>query len=82
MAGLVTPAGLGAGTITANVLLEGISASITPGIAAAIVIYQTLIGTGVTVSTAFFSSIFIKEQKIEETEGEEDLQNERKTGEE
>jgi uncharacterized protein (TIRG00374 family) len=68
LAGMVTPAGLGTGTLTAHTLLEGLSATITPAIAAAIVIYQTLIGTGLTVSTAFLSSIFIKEQKVEEAE--------------
>ena len=70
---MVTPAGLGTGTLTAHALLEGLSATITPAIAAAIVIYQTLIGTGLTVSTAFFSSIFIKEQSIEEEEKSEKI---------
>ena len=71
LAGIVTPAGLGTGTITAQALLEGLSATITPAIAAAVVIYQTLVGTGLTLSTAALSSIFIKEQKSENMETED-----------
>ncbi len=63
LAGIITPAGLGTGTITAQALLEGLS-TITPAIAAATVIFQTLIGTGLTLSVAALSSIFIKEKNI------------------
>ncbi len=65
LAGIVTPAGLGTGTITAQALLEGVSATITPAIAAATVIFQTLVGTGLTLSVAALSSIFIKEKKTD-----------------
>jgi uncharacterized protein (TIRG00374 family) len=76
LAGIITPAGLGTGTITAQALLEGLSTSITAAIAAAVVIYQTLVGTGLTLSTAALSSIFIKEKKLELTEEEEEEQQE------
>jgi uncharacterized protein (TIRG00374 family) len=62
------PAGLGTGTITTKYLLEGIS--IDPSIAGATVIYQTLIGTGLTLSTAAISSFFLREQKKDEIESE------------
>ena len=65
LAGIITPAGLGTGTITAQALLEGVSATITPAIAAATVIFQTLVGTGLTLSVAALSSIFIKEKKLD-----------------
>ena len=78
LAGIITPAGLGTGTITAQVLLEGLSATITSAIAAAVVIYQTLVGTGLTLSTAALSSIFIKEKEFEKTEKDEE-QEESKT---
>ena len=65
LAGIITPAGLGTGTITAQALLEGVSATITPAIAAATVIFQTLVGTGLTLSVAALSSVFIKEKKQE-----------------
>ena len=71
LAGIITPAGLGTGTITAQALLEGLSTTITPAIAAAVVIYQTLVGTGLTLSTAALSSIFIKEKKLENQEEDE-----------
>ena len=72
LAGIVTPAGLGTGTITAQVLIEGLSVTITSAIAAAVVIYQTLVGTGLTLSTAAISSIFIKEKELEKTEKDEE----------
>ncbi|MHA2309391.1 MAG: hypothetical protein ACXABJ_08950, partial [Candidatus Heimdallarchaeaceae archaeon] len=72
LAGIVTPAGLGTGTITAQALLEGLSASITAAIAAAVVIYQTLVGTGLTLSSAALSSIFIEEKELEKTEKDEE----------
>jgi len=55
------PAGLGTGTLTTQYLLEQLS--IAPAIAAASVIFQTIVGTGVTLSIAAISSFFVKEQK-------------------
>ncbi|MCK4844466.1 MAG: flippase-like domain-containing protein [Candidatus Heimdallarchaeota archaeon] len=67
----LVPAGLGTGSITTLVLLEGLL--ISPIIAGASIIYQTLCGTGLTLSVAAVSSIFLKkdgktkEEKEEET---------------
>ncbi|MCK4972207.1 MAG: flippase-like domain-containing protein, partial [Candidatus Heimdallarchaeota archaeon] len=63
------PAGLGTGTLTTQYLLEQLS--IAPAIAAASVIFQTIVGTGVTLSVAAISSFFVKEK--EEKEKEEKL---------
>ncbi len=57
----LVPAGLGTGTLTTQYLLEQLS--IAPAIAAASVIFQTIVGTGVTLSVAAISSFFVKEQK-------------------
>ncbi len=64
----LVPAGLGTGTITTLVLLE--SLSISPIIAGASIIYQTLVGTGLTLSVAAVSSIFLK--KVGKTKKEEE----------
>lgn len=65
LVGLLTfvPAGLGTGTITTQTLFKGLS--ISPIVAGATIIFQTLIGTGFTLSIAALSSIFLKEKKIE-----------------
>ncbi|MCK5305149.1 MAG: flippase-like domain-containing protein [Candidatus Heimdallarchaeota archaeon] len=60
------PAGLGTGTLTTQYLLEQLS--IAPAIAAASVIFQTIVGTGITLSVAAVSSFFVKEQKENEKE--------------
>jgi uncharacterized protein (TIRG00374 family) len=57
----LVPAGLGTGTLTTQYLLEQLS--IAPAIAAASVIFQTIVGTGITLSIAAISSFFVKEQK-------------------
>jgi len=70
LVGIVTfvPAGLGTGTITTQTLLEGLQ--IPPSIVGASIIYQTLIGTGLTLSAAAISSFFIKDTKELEEEEE------------
>ncbi|MHA1345181.1 MAG: lysylphosphatidylglycerol synthase transmembrane domain-containing protein [Candidatus Heimdallarchaeaceae archaeon] len=60
------PAGLGTGTLTTQYLLEQLS--IAPAIAAASVIFQTIVGTGVTLSVAAVSSFFVKEQNENKSE--------------
>ena len=55
------PAGLGTGTLTTQYLLEQLS--IAPSVAAASVIYQTIVGTGVTLSIAAISSFFVKDKR-------------------
>ena len=55
------PAGLGTGTLTTQYLLEQLS--VAPSIAAASVIFQTIVGTGITLSVAAISSFFVKEKK-------------------
>ena len=60
------PAGLGTVTLTTQYLLEQLS--IAPAIAAASVIFQTIVGTGITLSVAAVSSFFVKEQKENEKE--------------
>lgn len=81
LAGIVTPAGLGVGTITTQSLMEGLL--IDPAITGASIIYQTLVGTGLTLSTAAITSIFLKdykqkkdekkEKEIEETQNEDEI---------
>lgn len=73
LVGLLTfvPAGLGTGTITTQTLFKGLS--ISPIVAGATIIFQTLIGTGLTLSIAALSSIFLKEKKIEMIGEEEEL---------
>jgi uncharacterized protein (TIRG00374 family) len=70
--GLLTfvPAGLGTGTLTTQYLLEQLS--IVPSIAAASVIFQTIVGTGVTLSVAAISSFFVKEKEEKEKEEKEE----------
>ena len=65
LVGLLTfvPAGLGTGTVTTQSLFKGLN--ISPVVAGATIIFQTLIGTCLTLSIAAFSSIFLKEKKIE-----------------
>lgn len=63
------PAGLGTGTLTTQYLLEQLS--IAPAIAAASVIFQTIVGTGVTLSVAAISSFFVKEKEENEKEKKE-----------
>jgi len=66
----LVPAGIGTGTITTLVLLEGLS--ISSIVAGASIIYQTLIGTGLTLSVAAVSSIFLKkDDKMKKEEEEE-----------
>lgn len=73
LVGLLTfvPAGLGTGTITTQTLFKGLS--ISPIVAGATIIFQTLIGTGLTLSIAALSSIFLKEKKIEVIGEEKEL---------
>ncbi|MHA1219706.1 MAG: lysylphosphatidylglycerol synthase transmembrane domain-containing protein [Candidatus Heimdallarchaeaceae archaeon] len=73
LVGLLTfvPAGLGTGTITTQTLFKGLS--ISPIVAGATIIFQTLIGTGLTLSTAALSSIFLKEKKTEVIGEEKEL---------
>ncbi|MCG3258487.1 MAG: flippase-like domain-containing protein [Candidatus Heimdallarchaeota archaeon] len=73
LVGLLTfvPAGLGTGTITTQTLFKGLS--ISPIVAGATIIFQTLIGTGLTLSTAAISSIFLKEKKTEVIGEEKEL---------
>jgi len=63
LVGLLTfvPAGLGTGTVTTQSLFKGLNISST--IAGATIIFQTLIGTGLTLSLAAISSFFLKEKK-------------------
>ncbi|MBY8999700.1 MAG: flippase-like domain-containing protein [Candidatus Heimdallarchaeota archaeon] len=70
--GLLTfvPAGLGTGTLTTQYLLEQMS--IVPSIAAASVIFQTIVGTGITLSVAAISSFFVKEHEESEKQEEEE----------
>jgi len=63
LAGLVTPAGLGTGTITSQALLEGLK--VNPDITGASIIFQTLVGTGLTLSVAAITSIFLKDYRKE-----------------
>jgi len=76
LVGLLTfvPAGLGTGTITTQTLFKGLS--ISPIVAGATIIFQTLIGTGLTLSIAALSSIFLKEKKIEIIGEEKELSSE------
>jgi uncharacterized membrane protein YbhN (UPF0104 family) len=76
LVGLLTfvPAGLGTGTITTQTLFKGLN--ISPIVAGATIIFQTLIGTGLTLSIAALSSIFIKEKKIEVISEEKELSSE------
>jgi uncharacterized protein (TIRG00374 family) len=71
LVGIVTfvPAGLGTGTLITQTLLEGLL--ISPSIAAASIIYQTLIGTGSTLSAALIASFFVKEIRSTERDEEE-----------
>ncbi len=71
------PAGLGTGTLTTQYLLEQLS--ILPAIAAASVIFQTIVGTGVTLSVAAISSFFVKEQKESIIEEEQEDENKTET---
>lgn len=73
LVGLLTfvPAGLGTGTITTQTLFKGLS--ISPIVAGATIIFQTLIGTGLTLSIAALSSIFLKEKKTEVIGEEKEL---------
>jgi uncharacterized protein (TIRG00374 family) len=81
LAGIVTPAGLGVGTITTQSLMEGLL--IDPAITGASIIYQTLVGTGLTLITAAITSIFLKdykqkkdkkkEEETEETQNENEI---------
>ncbi len=65
LVGLLTfvPAGLGTGTVTTQSLFKGLDISST--VAGATIIFQTLIGTGLTLSIAAVSSFFLKEKKEE-----------------
>ncbi len=76
LVGLLTfvPAGLGTGTITTQTLFKGLN--ISSVVAGATIIFQTLIGTGLTLSIAAFSSIFLKEKKIEMIDEEKELSSE------
>ncbi|MCE7747544.1 MAG: flippase-like domain-containing protein [Candidatus Heimdallarchaeota archaeon] len=73
LVGLLTfvPAGLGTGTITTQTLFKGLS--ISPIVAGATIIFQTSIGTGLTLSIAALSSIFLKEKKTEVIGEEKEL---------
>ncbi len=73
LVGLLTfvPAGLGTGTITTQTLFKGLN--ISPVVAGATIIFQTLIGTGLTLSVAALSSIFLKEKKKEVIGEEKEL---------
>jgi uncharacterized membrane protein YbhN (UPF0104 family) len=72
LVGLLTfvPAGLGTGTVTTNSLFKGLNISST--VAGATIIYQTLIGTGLTLSIAALSSFFIKEKRKEKNNDEDE----------
>jgi uncharacterized protein (TIRG00374 family) len=74
LVGIVTfvPAGLGTGTLTTQALLEGLL--IPPPIVGASIIYQTLIGTGLTLSVAAISSFFVKETKSTEKDDEDTVE--------
>jgi len=76
LVGLLTfvPAGLGTGTVTTQSLFKGLN--ISPVVAGATIIFQTLIGTGLTLSIAALSSIFLKEKKIEMIGEEKELSSE------
>jgi len=71
LAGIVTPAGLGVGTITTQSLMEGLL--IDPAITGASIIYQTLVGTGLTLITAAITSIFLRDYKQKEEKKREEI---------